>query len=123
MKDKPKTPTGDQFPSAYEDYYVGNLTLEEVIKNLFKEVSGGVIQVTLNYFLEKNKIPLATWFRRMKNPSKFTVEEIESIAMGLSEISKLASKPIVYTPSMILEAIRIQVEKDSKNAGRPEIED
>lgn len=81
--------------------------------------------ITLNSLIEDSPLTVTqimelcdfkrfTWYNRIKQPEKFTVEEIEKIAEVLLNVAHLYKKPETITPALVFEAIRNQIKELKK---------
>jgi hypothetical protein len=71
--------------------------------------------LTVTQLMELCEFKRFTWYNRIKQPEKFTVEEIEKIAEVLLNVAHLFKKPETITPSLVFEAIRNQIKATRKN--------
>ncbi|MFC5534740.1 hypothetical protein ACFPQ1_10585 [Rhodocytophaga aerolata] len=80
-------------------------TLDSLIKDALK----GDTKLSLTQFRELCSIPKVTWYRRMQEPEKFSVEEIKAMADVMVRLAHLSNKPVTVTPALVLEAILNQI--------------
>ncbi|MDJ1470268.1 hypothetical protein [Xanthocytophaga flava] len=86
-------------------------TLDILLKTLLSDASQAVNEeITLNRFLAICTINKVTWHRRMSDPKKFTMEEIELVANALNQLSQLTTNPRTFTSVMVFESIKTQYE-------------
>jgi hypothetical protein len=79
------------------------------LDSLIKEALQGDTKLSLTQFRELCNIPKVTWYRRMQEPEKFSVEEIKAMADVMVRLAHLSNKPATVTPSLVLEAILNQI--------------
>ena len=79
------------------------------LDSLIKEALLGDTKLSLTQFRELCNIPKVTWYRRMQEPEKFSVEEIKAMADVMVRLAHLSNKPATVTPALVLEAILNQI--------------